>query len=178
MLFCVIFVDFLNVACLNEFFVYLIYLIIDIPPIRVVILDFIYAVIFPMNILCLGKKLHELNLWNEMSLCPRSLCRDEGEDDKVKITNMNASFGNNIIAPCYTLCNKRKMCPFEYNCISFFSFFLPVCFFFLLECLSCLSLYLSKYEDLLKSLAFLSSFVFCLRPIISSFTFLLRSFTY
>lgn len=143
MLFCVIFVDFLNVACLNEFFVYLIYLIIDIPPIRVVILDFIYAVIFPMSILCLGKKLHELNLWNEMSLCPRSLCRDEGEDDKVKITNMNASFGNNIIVPCYTLCNKRKMCPFEYNCISFFSSFLPVCFF-LLECLSCLSLYLSK----------------------------------
>lgn len=130
MLFCVIFVDFLNVACLNEFFVYLIYLIIDIPPIRVVILDFIYAVIFPMSILCLGKKLHELNLWNEMSLCPRSLCRDEGEDDKVKITNMNASFGNNIIVPCYTLCNKRKMCPFEYNCISFFSSFLPVCFFF------------------------------------------------
>lgn len=130
MLFCVIFVDFLNVACLNEFFVYLIYLIIDIPPIRVVILDFIYAVIFPMSILCLGKKLHELNLWNEMSLCPRSLCRDEGEDDKVKITNMNASFGNNIIVPCYTLCNKRKMCPFEYNCISFFSSFLSVCFFF------------------------------------------------
>lgn len=165
------FVDYSNVARPNEFFVYVIYLIFDIPPILVVILDLIYAVIFPISFLCLGKQLHELYLSKEMNLCPQSLCQDEEEKDK--ITNMDASFGNKIIVPCYLLCNKRKLCPL----VLFFSSFLPVCLFnwnasHVCPC-TCL-----KYEYLQKSVAFLSTFVFCLRPIISSFTFLLRSFTY
>lgn len=165
------FVDYSNVARPNEFFVYVIYLIFDIPPILVVILDLIYAVIFPISFFCLGKQLHELYLSKEMNLCPQSLCQDEEEKDK--ITNMDASFGNKIIVPCYLLCNKRKLCPL----VLFFSSFLPVCLFnwnasHVCPC-TCL-----KYEYLQKSVAFLSTFVFCLRPIISSFTFLLRSFTY
>lgn len=169
------FVDYLNVARPNEYFVYLIYLIFDIPPILVFILDFIYAVIFPFSFLCLGKQLHELYLSKKMNLCPQSLCQDK--KDKDKITKMDASFGNKIIVPCYLLCNRRKLCPLGHNCVLFFSSFLPVCLFNwnAYHACSCTS---QKYEYLLKSLAFLSTFVFCLRPIISSFTFLLRSFTY
>lgn len=169
------FVDYLNVARPNEFFVYVIYLIFDIPPILVVILDFIYAVIFPISFICLGKQLHELYLSKEMNLSPQSLCQDEKDIDK--ITKMDASFGNKIIVPCYLLCNKRKLCPLGHNCVLFFTSFLPVCLFnwnayHVCPC-TC-----QKYEYLQKSLAFLSTFVFCLRPIISSFTFLLRSVTY
>lgn len=169
------FVDYLNVARPNEFFVYVIYLIFDIPPILVVILDVIYAVIFPISFICLGKQLHELYLSKEMNLSPQSLCQDEKDIDK--ITKMDASFGNKIIVPCYLLCNKRKLCPLGHNCVLFFTSFLPVCLFnwnayHVCPC-TC-----QKYEYLQKSLAFLSTFVFCLRPIISSFTFLLRSVTY
>lgn len=169
------FVDYSNVARPNEFFVYVIYLIFDIPPILAFFLDLIYAVLFPISFLYLGKQLHELFLSKEMNLCPQSLCQDK--EDKDKITNMDASFGNKIIVPCYLLCNRRKLCPLGHNCVLFFSSFLPVCLFnwnayHVCPC-TC-----QKYEYLQKILAFLSTFVFCLRPIISSFTFLLRSVTY
>lgn len=49
------FVDYLNVVCLNEFFVYVIYLIFDIFLILVFFLDLIYVVLFFISFLYLGK---------------------------------------------------------------------------------------------------------------------------
>lgn len=177
-----VFVDYLNVARPNEFLVYLIYLIIDFPPVMVVVLDVVYAVIFPFSFLWFGEKLYDLYVSKEVYLCPNSLCIDKKDKDKME--TMDASFGNNIIFPYYLLCGTQKLWSFECNigrkihiCIVLFSSCLPICPF------NCNSFYACAWENyrceyLLKILAFSTSFLFCLRPIISSFTFLFRSLTY
>lgn len=177
-----VFVDYLNVVRPNEFLVYLIYLMTDLPPVMVLVLDLIYAVIFPFSFLWFGEKLYDLYLLKDGVLCPQSLCLDKKEEDKMR--TMNASFSNNIIFPYYLLCAREKLWSFDCNigrklhiCTFFFSSCLPICPFncntfyaFDWTCYSC--------EYLLKIIAFSTSFLFCLRPIISSFTFLFRSFTY
>lgn len=41
------------------------------PPIMIVVLDFVYAVTFPFNFLCFGEKLHELYLSKEVTILPQ-----------------------------------------------------------------------------------------------------------
>lgn len=97
---------------------------------------------------------------------------------------MNASFGNKIIFLYYLLCVKQKLWSFECNigrqshvCIFFFSSCLPICPFNCNIFYACACKY-HKCEYLLKIVTYSTSFLLCLRPIILSFTFLFRSFTY
>lgn len=155
-------------------------------------LDSIYATLCPMFYVCLGHILYETHLKDDLMLC----FKQKGEDKSLIISNnkIRDRFTFRYFQFCKTLdasccvddegncnCNCCMCCK---NSINFVPA-LMYCFFPIFSfscsgdksecckdnmCLNCINLF--------RFIGFLILYLLCLRPIISTFTFLFRSFTY
>lgn len=172
--------DYLNVYRPNEWFFYVFYLYTNCSPGLIVMFDWFYAVLFPLGFIWLGSKLYEGYLSNDKYLCPLYL--GSNKNDK-NVLNENKSLSDSFIFPWYVLRAKRNnffrkiqlilsccfpICPFSCNALDAFA----------CNCLN-FNVLKNKYcKCVCRLLAFLLFYILFLRPIISTFTFLFRSFTY
>lgn len=155
-------------------------------------LDSIYATLCPMIYVCLGQILYETHLKDDLMLC----FKQNYEDQSLIISNkkIRDRFTFRYFQFCKTLdasccvddegncnCNCCMCCKNSIN----FVLALMYCFFPIFSfscsgdksecckdnmCLNCINLF--------RFIGFLILYLLCLRPIISTFTFLFRSFTY
>lgn len=150
----------------------------------IVVLDVVYAVLFHLIFILLGCKLYESFLSKDVNLCPLCLGRYEenhynlNDDDRMK---------DSFILPCYLLCatcSRKGACHANFLMIIvlLFSSLFPICPFscnafnaLYCRCKSCRN---GWFKYIYMFIAFVLSYLFCLRPMISSFTFVFRSFTY
>lgn len=157
-------------------------------------LDSIYATLCPMFYVCLGHILYERHLKDDLRLC--SCFKQKDEDQSLIISNkkIRDRFTFRYFQFCKTLdasccvdgdgncnCNCYMCCKNSIN----FVLALMYCFFPIFSfscsgdkskccknnlCLNCINFVIY--------IGFLILYLLCLRPIISTFTFLFRSFTY
>lgn len=178
--------NYLSVVLPSEWLIHLIHLHTTSSLAIIVVLDVVYAVLFPLIYIWLGGRLYESFLSKELHLCP--LCLGGEDKDRYKL-NDDDRMKDNFILPCYLLCATCYKSPSHRNrcmiILLFFSSFFPICSFScnafnacLCRCIDCKSGRFRWLRYIYMCLAFVLSYLFCLRPIISSFTFVFRSFTY
>lgn len=160
----------------SEWFFYLIYSNTHCSSGMILFLDFFYAVFFPFGFIWLGKKLHETYLSNDENVYP--LHFGEKGDEKF-LKNLSDRF----VYPWYVLRAKQN------NCFKAIQLTLSCCFPICPFSYNALDVILLDYKNsgvwenkyckcICRLLAFVSVYVLFLRPIISTFTFLVRAFTY
>lgn len=173
--------DYLNVVRPNEWLIYLIFN--GCSPLVIFIIDSLYPILFPITFIYIGPKLYEAYLSKD-SFCPYCLSTNGDE-----ITpHENKSLVDAFIFPCYSLCaNYSRRCSRSFKTASMagLSFLICLCPIFPFTCnayIACQSS-LTKYQMMKPlskiiyiCLSFVLSYLFCLRPIISSFTFVFRSY--
>lgn len=172
--------DYLNVVRPNEWLIYLIFNRSS-PPV-VGCIDCLYPIFFPIIFIYIGPKLYKAYLSKD-SFCPYCLSANGDEDT----SDENKSIGDAFIFPCYSLCaNYNSRCSCKTASMAGLSFLICLCPIFPFACnayIACQS-FLTKHlrmntfsKTIYICLSFVLSYLFCLRPIISSFTFVFRSFT-
>lgn len=182
--------DYLDIVRPSEWFLYLLYLSSDCSPALVVYLDVFYAVGFPFIFLWLGDKLYTEYLSN--TSCPQCLCGNERDQ---KILKINNTFSDRFIFPTYisfgnifnatSSDDKLRKCVKALVKISILLCCYPILPFSCnaYKVCKCRCNYCSRFVNIIckyvwRFLAFLLLYMFCLRPIISTFTFVFRSVTY
>lgn len=174
--------DYLDVVRPNECLIYWIFN--RCSPLWVVAFDFVYAGIVPITFFFLGEKLYKAYLSRD-SFCPNCLLTNEYKD----LLNENKSLADAFIFPYYLLCATCRSCN-DCSCktalMSGLSFLICLCPILPFNCnaynaCQCLNEKYKSMSTLSKcftlSASFVLSYIFCLRPIISSFTFVFRSLT-
>lgn len=161
------------------------------------VLDIIYAIISPFFYICLGQKLYEQYLEDDLRLCflekkeeeqmliisnkrmidrftfqyyqfctifQADCCKDDGENGKCDCSNCLRNAGRSVLGFVYCL---FQIIPFS-------------CFTWKEKQSKdgCNDQTKSKYDRCIRFVCFIILYIFCLRPTISTFTFLFRSFTY
>lgn len=181
--------DFLNIVRPSEWFFYLFSG--DCSPALIVCLDVLYAVVFPFTFLWLGGKLYTEYL--SITSCPQCLCKNEKD---TVILNTNNTFSDRFIFPSFFYFGKDFHVTHSYDILTNFVNVQLI----LINCLLCCSPIwpfscnaykvckcrcnsCSRCDNIIckylwKFLAFVLLYIFCLRPIISTFTFVFRSVTY
>lgn len=172
--------DYLNVVRPNECLIYLIFN--GCSPLVIFILDFFYPILFPITFIYIGPKLYEAYLSKD-SFCPYCLSTNGDEDTP----HENKILADGFIFPCYSLCaNYSSRCSCKTASMAGLSFLVCLCPIFPFTCnayIACQS-FRTKYQRMNTlskiiyiCLSFVLSYLFFLRPIISSFTSMFRSFT-
>lgn len=151
-------------------------------------LDIIYATLFPMIYVCLAQVLYKMHLKDDLRLCSCSKQKDEDQSLIISNKKIRDRFTFRYFQFCKTLdascciddngncnCNCCMCCENSINCL----LALMYCFFPIFS-FSCYGYKTKdrKCEKLLNFCGFFALYFVCLRPTISTFTFLFRSFTY
>lgn len=172
--------DPLNVFRPSEWFIYLIYKWTNFSPYVILIFDFIYAAIFPLGFVYFGSKLYQEYLSYGTNLCPLYFSRNDRE--KNALTG-NKSLSDSFIFPWYVLRAHRNnvfmkillilsccfpICPFSCNALDVFAF----------PCRNRKVLKNKYLRCVCRPVAFVLLYLLFLRPIITTFTFIFRAFTY
>lgn len=179
--------NYLSVVLPSDWLIHLIHLHTTSSLAIIVMLDVVYAVLFPLIFIWLGCKLYESFLSRDVHLCPLCLgtCDENLKDDERMKDDDRMK--DSLILPCYLLCAtccRERACQVNFCMIILllFSSFLPICPFSCNAFNACLCRCKSSrnrcFRYIYMFLAFVLSYLFCLRPMISSFTFVFRSFTY
>lgn len=172
--------DYLNVVRPTEYLIYLIFN--GCSPVVNLIFDSLYSIPFPISFIYIGPRLYKAYLSKD-SFCPYCLSTNGDEDTP----HENKSLADAFIFPCYSLCqNYSSRCSCKTASLAGLSFLICLCPIFPFTCnayIACQS-FLTKYQRMKTlskiiyiCLSFVLSYLFCLRPIISSFTFMFRVFT-
>lgn len=176
--------DYFNIVRPNEWLIYLIFS--GSSPSWVVFFDCLYAVGFPITFICIGSKLYEAYLSRD-SFCPSCLTTNREKD----ILNEIKDLGDAFVFPWYLLCancnsTSNGDCSCRKASMTILSFMICLCPIIPYTCNSytafeCIHSRYKNMNTLSKIIcicsSFLISYLLCLRPIISSFTFVFRSFT-
>lgn len=176
--------DYFNIVRPNEWLIYLIFS--GSSPSWVVFFDCLYAVGFPITFICIGSKLYEAYLSRD-SFCPSCLTTNREND----ILNEIKDLGDAFVFPWYLLCancnsTSNGDCSCRKASMTILSFIICLCPIIPYTCNSytafeCIHSRYKNMNTLSKIIcicsSFLISYLLCLRPIISSFTFVFRSFT-
>lgn len=176
--------DYFNIVRPNEWLIYLIFS--GSSPSWVVFFDCLYAVGFPITFICIGSKLYEAYLSRD-SFCPSCLTTNREKD----ILNEIKDLGDAFVFPWYLLCancnsTSNGDCSCRKASMTILSFIICLCPIIPYTCNSytafeCIHSRYKNMNTLSKIIcicsSFLISYLLCLRPIISSFTFVFRSFT-
>lgn len=178
-----IFEDYTNVVRPNEPF-----LLITSSDTTIVVIDIIYAVMLPLLYILFGKISYETFVEKNVWFVPCKLQDYTDEEAAFDYTKISDKFA----FPCYLICNCSRRNP-DNTCSSRWLRFgacLCGCLYCLLPCIPfhCNKGIAEKIEKIFKAkgclrYVILLVYVFllyllCLRPIFSTFTFLLRSFTF
>lgn len=174
--------DYLNVIRPNDCLIYWIFN--RCSPLWVVLFDIVYAGIVPITFIFLGEKLYK-SYQSRDSPCPNCLLTHKYKD----ILNENKGLDDAFIYPYFLLCATCRSCN-DCSCktalMTGLSFLICLCPIFPFNCnaynaCQCLSEKYQEMSTLCKfitvSVSFVLSYLLCLRPIISSFTFVFRSLT-
>lgn len=113
--------NYLSVVLPSEWLIHLIHLHTTSSLAIIVVLDVVYAVLFPLIFIWLGGRLYESFLSKELHLCP--LCLG-GEDKDHYKQNDDDRMKDNFILPCYLLCATCYKSPSHRNlCMIILLFF-------------------------------------------------------
>lgn len=171
--------DHLHVIRPSEWFIYLIYLYTHCSSDLIKFLDIFYAVFFPCGFIWLGRKLHKEYLSDNKNVYPFYF----GDNDDDWVLKNNKKLSDRFLYPWYVLRAKRN------NCVKAIQLILSCCFPICPFSYNALDVFLRTNRDcgplnnkygkcMCRLLVFVSVYALFLRPIISTFTFLFRSFTY
>lgn len=172
--------DPLNVFRPSESFFYLIYKCTNFSLDVILIFDVIYAALFPLGFVYFGSKLYQEYLSYGTNLCPLYFSSNDREKNAL---TRNKSLSDSFIFPWYVLRAHRNnvfmklllilsccfpICPFSCNALDVFAF----------RCRNRKVLKNKYFRCVCRPVAFVLLYLLFLRPIIATFTFIFRAFTY
>lgn len=168
--------DYINVFRPCEWFIYLLYLYTNCSESWACVFDCFYTAYFPLGFIFLGNQLQNIYLSHINSYIGSN-------DNDENILRMKTSLSDKFVFPWYVFCVHRnnffkKIQLILSCCFPIFPFIcnaLDVC---ACKCRNRNVMGIIICKCMCKLLAFILVYVLCLRPIISTFTFLFRAFTY